>query len=383
VIHFTVKAVGVRFAAGGQMPDSSSAERAGLVRSLAIMSEYHWMFLRHLYRAVDARFGPRGLDVLARGLRRYGYYRGESIRDSPAVLAQGRDALSLIQHWDGGELALAGAEGGVEVSAGAGRVTVTLPAAPGAGYFGGHGPGEALDLHWQHVLTGMAQGFDERASVECDPAGTAPWRMTWTHPAAVTRPQRALDDVFAVPARYIEVARRATGLIAALQMYPAMELIDTFDASAEEAVREAAFAFGAERGVALRDRHLAAGIPVNLQTMSQTLGERDPLGAIFAIRGPAYSSPGISQFDCTYCPLADVWAQQGSEGLKLGYLFDMELHRGLIETYHPGAVVRWDALKTRGDAMCRFRFSIPELVSPQESALLDPSQDRPRRAGPP
>ena len=365
------------------MPDRSSAERAKLVRSLAIMSEYHWMFLRHLYLAVAARLGPRGLDVLARGLRRYGYYRGESIRDSPAVLASGRDALSLVRHWDGGELALAAAEGGVGLAVEAGRVSVTQPGAPGAGYFAGHGTAEALDLHWRHVLAGMAQGFDERASVDCDPAGTGPWRMTWALPAAITEPEGELDDVFAAPARYIEVARRATGLIAALQMYPAMELIDTFDASAEEAVREAAFAFGAERGAALRDRHLAEGIPVNLQTMSQTLGERDPLAAIFAIRGPAYSSPGLSQFDCTYCPLADVWAQQGSEGLKLGYLFDMELHRGLVETYHPGAVVRWDALKTRGDAMCRFRFSIPELVSPAEAARLEPAQDRPRRAGPP
>jgi hypothetical protein len=364
------------------MPDSNSDERARLVRSLAIMSEYHWMFLRHLYRAVDARFGPHGLDVLARGLRRYGYYRGESIRDSPAVLARGRDARCLVRHWDGGELALAAVQGGVEVSAAAGGVTVTLAAAPGADYFGAHGTADALDLHWQHVLAGMAEGFDEQAAVSCDPAGTSPWRMTWTHPAPATEPEGELDDAFAAADRYIEVARRATGLIAALQMYPAMELIDTFDASAEEAVREAAFAFGAERGAALRDRHLAEGIPVNLQTMSQTLGERDPLGAIFAIRGPAYSSPGLSQFDCTYCPLADVWAQQGSEGLNLGYLFDMELHRGLVETFRPGAVVRWDALKTRGDAMCRFRFSIPELVTPEEAELLAPSTDRPRRAGP-
>jgi hypothetical protein len=377
-----VKAEGVRHAAGGQMPQSDSAERARLVQSLAIMSEYHWMFLRHLYLAVAARFGPPGLDVLARGLRRYGYYRGESIRDSPAVLASGRDALALVRHWDGGELALAGAQGGVELVAGTGQVSLTLPSAPGADYFAAHGTAEALDLHWQHVLAGMAAGFDEQASVQCDRAGTGPWRMTWMHPATSPQAEPDLDDVFAVPARYIEVARRATGLIAALQMYPAMELIDTFDASAEEAVREAAFAFGAERGAALRDRHLAEGIPVDLQTMSQTLGERDPLAAIFAIRGPVYSSPGISQFDCTYCPLADVWAQQGTEGLRLGYLFDMELHRGLVETYRPGAVVRWDALKTRGDAMCRFRFAIPELITPDEAALLEPARDRPRRAGP-
>jgi hypothetical protein len=206
------------------MDSGGPGARARLVRSLAIMSEYHWMFLRHLHAAVDTRFGQRG--------------------------------------------------------------------------------------HWREVLAGIAQGFDtgtavECDTVECDAAGSGPWRITWTHPAQLGRPVPAL-----------------------------------------------------------------------------ALAERDPLEAIFSIRGPAYSSPGISQFDCTYCPLADVWAQQGSEGLKLGYLFDMELHRGLIETYHPGAVVRWDALKTRGDAMCRFRFSIPELVTPQEAPLLEPARDRQRRAGP-
>ncbi|HEY7145497.1 MAG TPA: hypothetical protein VH637_14735 [Streptosporangiaceae bacterium] len=381
MIYFTVKAT-VLAAAEGHMGTSSSGERAALVRSLAIMSEYHWMFLRHLHAAVASRFGQPGLDVLARGLRRYGFYRGECIRDSPPVLAAGRDALALVRHWDGGELALAAAHGGVEVSVADGKVSVRLPAAPGADYFAGHGGTEALGLHWRQVLAGMAEGFDEQAGVTCDPAGATPWRMTWTHPAQAAGGDAGLDDVFAAPARYIEVSRRATGLIAALQMYPAMELADAFDASAEEAVREAAYAFGAERGAALRARHLAAGIPVDLQTMSQTLAERDPLGAIFSIRGPAYSSPGLSQFDCTYCPLADVWAQQGTEGLKLGYLFDMELHRGLVETYHPGAVVRWDALKTRGDAMCRFRFSIPGLVTPAEAHLLAPSRDRPRRAGP-
>jgi hypothetical protein len=36
--------------------------------------------------------------------------------------------------------------------------------------------------------------------------------------------------------------------------------------------------------------------------------------------------------------------------------------------------VRWDALKTRGDAVCRFNFTIPELVTPAEALLLTPVQ---------
>ena len=48
----------------------------------------------------------------------------------------------------------------------------------------------------------------------------------------------------------------------------------------------------------------------------------------------------------------------------------MELHRGLVETHHPGAVVKWDSLKTRGDSLCRFRFYIPELVTDDEQGFV-------------
>ena len=41
----------------------------------------------------------------------------------------------------------------------------------------------------------------------------------------------------------------------------------------------------------------------------------------------------------------------------------MEVHRGLVEGFHPGGVVAWDKVKTRGDKVCNFRFSIPELVT--------------------
>ena len=45
---------------------------------------------------------------------------------------------------------------------------------------------------------------------------------------------------------------------------------------------------------------------------------------------------------------------------------DVELHTTMYTTYHPGTIVRWDALKTRGDHLCKFRVSIPELMSPND-----------------
>ena len=72
--------------------------------------------------------------------------------------------------------------------------------------------------------------------------------------------------------------------------------------------------------------------------------------------------------DCTYCPLAEVWAEEGPEGLRLGYMFDAPNHRGLFQSYHPGVVVKWDEVKSRGDRVCKFHFSIPELVTPDDPA---------------
>ena len=349
------------------------------------MSEYQWMFLRHLYASVEKRLGEDGLDALAQGLWSYGYYRGQAIRDLPGTIADGRDALSLLRHWDSGDFALAADSGEVHVSGTPARATITLPSAPGAAYYAKMGGAPALALHWQQMLLGLAAGYDEKAcAVEAEHAAAdpcSPWSVTFTFVGAAPDGVSELPDLFEKTADYIRTARRSTGLIAALQFHSSRALIDRFDASAEEAVREASYAFGNERGLALRERHLANGIPINLKTMGQTLRERDPIDAIFAIRGESYVSEGLSHFDCTYCPLAEVWAEEGTEGLALGYLFDMELHRGLLEGFHPGAIVRWDALKTRGDSICRFRFSIPELVTQEERASLDAGRSPGRRPG--
>ncbi|HXC15535.1 MAG TPA: hypothetical protein VNV39_22190, partial [Stellaceae bacterium] len=72
-------------------------------------------------------------------------------------------------------------------------------------------------------------------------------------------------------------------------------------------------------------------------------------------------------------PYADVWGEFGHDGLALGLLYDVELHTTMYQTYHPGTIVRWDALKTRGDHLCKFRVSIPELMSPNDPQYAGPA----------
>jgi hypothetical protein len=191
---------------------------------------------------------------------------------------------------------------------------------------------------------------------------------------------RPLPDLFDDAERAIVAIRRTTGLLAAFQMSVSRALIAAFDATGEAIVREASYAFGAERGGAIREQHLAEGRPINLESFLGGVQERDPAAAIFVYHGEGYLSEGVWQADCTFCPLAEVWASEGAEGLRLGYLFDAPNHQGLFESYHPGAVVRWDSLKSRGDAVCRFRFSIPELVAADDPP---PGQDAPADAGRP
>jgi hypothetical protein len=346
---------------------NAASDRQRFARSLEIMHEYQWMLLRHLYLATRNRFGADGVAALERGLREFGSYRGRAIADSPAAVAHGRNALSLIQNWDLPDFVLAAERGPVQIEIGESSANVVLERVPGSDYFTAKGGRRALELYWSNVLPGLAAGYEEGSAFTTTPVDAAPWALTWTaageREPTERRPHR-LEDVLADGAGYLRLARRTTGMTAALQMCVGRELLDEFDASGEEALREACFDYGAERGLELRERHLAAGIPLNLESMVGKLAEeRDPLGAIFVVRGASYVSPGLQKFDCTYCPLAEVWAERGSDGLALGYIFDMELHRGLVETYYPGAIVRWDLLKTRGDSICRFRFSIPELMT--------------------
>jgi hypothetical protein len=349
-----------------------SPERASLARSLEIVHEYQWMLLRHLYIAVHQRFAERGLECLRRGLRSFGQYRGQAIADHPETIATGRTTSSLVRQWDLPDFVLAAERGDVRIEVGGASAEVRLPSVPGGEYFRAKGCWAALELYWASVLDGLAVGYDHTAEVAASPTDATPWSMTWQVGQRLAPDDRhtvALDDTLADRAKYLRMARRTTGITAALEMFVGKALLDHFDASGEEALREACFNYGAERGREMRELHLAAGIPLNLESLVGKLAEeRDPLRAIFVGRGESYVAPGLQRFDCTYCPLAEVWAEQGQDGLALGYIFDMELHRGLLETYYPGAIVKWDLLKTRGDAICRFRFSIPDLMTDADHA---------------
>ena len=360
------------------MAGKDSSDRSLRIASMTTMLDYHWMFLRTLSSSVREYLGEAGLEALERGFRRAGYYRGQRIRDRPETFAEGRDALSLIRYWDMGEHAMAAETGSFAVSGTGARATVTLPHVPGADYFSTHAGGDILEPYWRNTLTGMAEGYDAATGVEFSAVTldlNTPWQLTWTYRGESEEVTAGpVEDVFAQPSKAIQLTRSTFAAFAVMQMYIGFELIDRFDASGERALREALYQFGVERGQGMRAQALDQGRPLDFQSWFEVLQERDPAESVFVFRGDTHISPGVMQAECTYCPLAEVWSEEGERGLKLGYMYDVEVHRGLVESYHPGGRIRWNTVKTRGDRTCKFYFSIPELVTRN-----DPDWAQPRR----
>lgn len=340
--------------------------REARAASLAAFAGYHWIMLRAFHGAAVRRLGAAGEEAVWRGVRRYGLYRGQWLRERPEGLAAPRDAAALACGWDTGELLLAQLAGGLVVTGTRARLELELAEAPGAAYFREHDGGEALDPFWRTFLDGVATAWAPGATAVATSSHAAPWRLTLAVPGASEEPFAGpLPDPLDDPAAAIALTRRCVGVLAALQLNVSRELVAAFDATGEDVVREAAYQFGAERGSAVRERHLAEGRPLTLRSFmsGDGLQERDPGEDVFVMAGEQHLSDGAWYADCTSCPLQEVWGFEGHEGLRLGFLFDAPNHRGLFESYHPGTIVRWDAVKSRGDAVCKFRFTVPELLT--------------------
>lgn len=336
------------------------------IHSLGIIDEYTWMLVRQLYLSVSAHLGEPGIQSLEAGFYHYGYYRGETLRNHPKTLTMGRNALSVLRVWDVADFALTDPDLGIDIAGDEQKAIVTLPRLPGSEYCMAHDCIQVLEMYWRATLAGIANGYDEQMSVTLTPISSnpgAPWGLEWLFPDGAKGDSRErLEDPFSNVAQTIMFSRRGFGVLASLGMYVAKSLENKFDATGERVMREALYNFGAERGRQMRAQALKEGRSLGLDTWHAIMGERDPNAAAFVFRGETHITPGVFQLTCTYCPMSEVWAEEGTDGLALGYIYDVEVHRGLLEGFYPGGRVGWEKLKTRGDKVCNFRFYIPELI---------------------
>jgi hypothetical protein len=353
--------------------------REGLVGSMRDVHLKQFIFIRNLAAAAGKWFGDAGVEALDEGFRQLGFWRGEYIRFRPETLAEGQDALSLVRNWDGCEIVLGSLDGPLEITGGSRRATIEFTAIPGSFYFKEHGERDLLTRYWRNVLEGMALGYHApiRAEVPSVEGLDVPYPVTFVMEGTASADDGGTGsrDVLADPGAAIAMTRRASMNNGALYFFVARELVHRFDTAGEQAVREGVRGIGVERGLAHRDRHRRQGKELNLKNLMEDWD--GPLVSVWTWRDEGFLSEGTWHQDCVYCPYADAWQQFGPEGLALGYLYDMEVHTAIYQTYHPGAVVQWEALKTRGDPVCKFRFSIQDLVQPGDPRFDPAAASRP------
>ena len=351
---------------------------AGILASMQDVALKQFLFLRNLADALIERFGADATRILDAAFAHYGKWRGDNIRMAQGSIVAGHDALSFLANWDSCDLILASLAGEVTVDGTAKAATVQLPHLPGADYFRlRNGSSEILHRYWSNTLQGMPTGYDRNLRLSCNAAlPSAPWTIeaSFAGPeSGTTRAADVLDRIrgaFTNPERALAMVRATSRNAGALYMFVAREIIRVYDATGEQVVRDGVRRIGRERGTVLKERHQREGKPLTLKSLM--LDWDGPLVSTWVFEDNEYLSDGVWHHDCRYCPYADVWGEFGHEGLALGLLYDVELHTTMYQTYHPGTIVRWDALKTRGDHLCKFRVSIPELMSPN-----DPQYTRP------
>jgi hypothetical protein len=134
----------------------------------------------------------------------------------------------------------------------------------------------------------------------------------------------------------------------------------------EGKLREAVRALAHERADAQVEHHTEMGWELNVQTLMDHWDGQ--LVSIWQF-APGLLTEGTWHQDCTWCPYAAAWQDLGKRALDLGYLYDYELHPTYYRRYNPDMIVQFESIKTRGDAFCKFRISLPSKQQPGEPAF--------------
>jgi len=341
-------------------------DRTGVVQSCEDLMRFQAMFARHFAHSVARQLGPEGEAAVLGGLHRYGRYRAELIRRALARVAIPPTARAVVTHWDMADYHLASETDTGTIEGGDRAVTVTLRDPVEWQRWRTYEAGvDVARLYYRGVLPGLAEGLG--ATVAFDPARLdlqRPWPVTWSLASAPDGPAAPvhshlfdrLDDA-------VEVARRTSMNNGALYYFCADAVTKRLDMLGEGVIRQVVRDLAHERADHQKTAHLAAGWELNVKTLMDHWD-----GQLISIWqfAPGVLTEGTWHQDCTWCPYAAVWGEFGQRGLDLGYLYDYELHPTYYRRYHPDMVVQFEGIKTRGDATCKFRISMPSRQRPDE-----------------
>ena len=345
-------------------------DRAGVVQSCQDLMRFQAMFSRHFAHSPARRFGDEGEQTVLHALRRYGRYRAALIRNSLDKAHAPLSARTLIEHWDLADYHLL-TETGTGSIEGSGRtVTVTLDDPAEWQRWREYDAGvDIARLYYRGILPGIAEGLE--AAVAFDTALLdlrRPWTVTWSVESGADGLRSPVPSgIFDRPGDAVEMARRTAMNNGALYYFCADEETKRFDMRGEAELRQQVRDLAHERADRQKAAHLAAGWDLNVKTLMDHWD-----GQLISIWqfAPGLLTEGTWHQDCTWCPYAAVWSEFGRRGLALGYIYDYELHPTYYRRYHPDMIVQFEAIKTRGDATCRFRISMPPKQKPGEPPFV-------------
>lgn len=342
-------------------------DTAGLLDSMRDVYFKQSLFYRNLRACAEADLGPSATAVILEALGEYGKWRAEVNRTQTQVVVDGQWPASWLRHWECADLMMFETDEKFALEGTGDTFAIHLPQPPQAEYFRSKGQLPWLYDFWRWTTAGISDGFDG-----LDVVTTEQGEDGWTFRVrgsgvgdaftAERSPLATLED----KTRAVELIRQSSVHNGALYFFIARALIREFDATGEVCVRRAVREVGVERGTILRERHLAAGKPLNMRSLMEDWD--GPLVSVWQWRNQGSLTELEWKQDCTWCPYAAAWTQFGAEGLQIGYLYDVELHTTMYNTYLPGITVRWDGLKTRGDVICGFRITTTQEAIDKSAA---------------
>ncbi|MGQ9583972.1 MAG: L-2-amino-thiazoline-4-carboxylic acid hydrolase [Anaerolineae bacterium] len=144
-------------------------------------------------------------------------------------------------------------------------------------------------------------------------------------------------------------------IMAKLYYHLAKEMLDSFGAEGEAALRRAVRAFGRDRGATLRQRHMAQNLPINLKTLFQHYDLPGTESSRFR-RTTFRLDEDTRQSETYECHFCDVWNDLGGEQAlrTLGQIYCNEFHQAMWGEYDSDIHVDLPRLLTLGDPHCRF-----------------------------
>lgn len=144
-------------------------------------------------------------------------------------------------------------------------------------------------------------------------------------------------------------------IVAKLYYHMAKEMLDTFGAEGEAALRRAVRAFGRDRGAALRENHKAAGIPINVESLFKHYDMPGTSSSRFR-RTTFKLDENTRQSETYVCQFKEIWEERGGTPAlrSLGQIYCHEFHPAMWAEYHPDITVELPKLLTEGDEHCRF-----------------------------